>query len=165
MSYGFQVLTVKNKLLIATGITAAVLAGLWVNKEVSTPNSSSELSEVGCVNLIVDYGDLPTEETPINSCISVGNGNALDLVKSIGIKIDGTDKYGDQIVCLVNGLPDKADCSDMPPQDAYWAILVRRPGVISEWGWADKGISDLEVKAGDSLALTFTVNNEVRWPQ
>jgi hypothetical protein len=132
MSYGFQVLTVKNKLLIATGITAAVLAGLWVNKEVSTPNSSSELSEVGCVNLIVDYG---------------------------------TDKYGDQIVCLVNGLPEKANCSDMPPQDAYWAILVRRPGVISEWGWADKGISDLEVKAGDSLALTFTVNNEVRWPQ
>jgi hypothetical protein len=158
MSYGSLEETVKNKILIATGITAAVLAGLWVNTEVSTPKA-------GCVNLIVDYGDLPTKETPIDSCISVGTGNALDLVKSIGIKIDGTDKYGDQIVCLVNGLPEKADCSDMPPQDAYWAILVRRPGVVSEWGWADKGISDLEVKAGDSLALTFTVNDEIRWPQ
>ena len=55
MCFGFRVLIVKSKLLIATGITAAVLAGLWVNTQVSTP-------KIGCVNLVVDYGDLPTEE-------------------------------------------------------------------------------------------------------
>jgi hypothetical protein len=159
MCFGFRVLIVKSKLLIATGITAAVLAGLWVNTQVSTPKT-------GCVNLVVDYGDLPTEETAIDSCVSLSDGDsALDLVKSIGLKITGTDKYGDQIVCLVNGLPKKADCSDMPPEDAYWAILVRRPGAVSEWGWADKGISDLKLNAGDSLGLVFTVDGEVRWPE
>jgi hypothetical protein len=150
---------VKSKLLIATGITAAVLAGFWVTTRVSAPKT-------GCVNLVVDYGDLPTEETAIDSCVSLSDGDsALDLVKSIGLKIAGTEKYGDQIVCTVNGLPKKANCYDMPPEDAYWAILVRRPGAVSEWGWADKGISDLKLSAGDSLGLVFTVGGEVRWPE
>jgi hypothetical protein len=153
------VLIVKSKLLVATGVTVVVLAGLWVSTQVSAPKS-------GCVNLVVDYGDLSTEETAIDSCVSLTDGDsALDLVKSIGLKIAGTEKYGDQIVCTVNGLPKKADCSDMPPEDAYWAIFVRRPGVVSEWGWADKGISDLKLNAGDSLGLVFTVDGEVRWPE
>lgn len=149
----------RSKFLVATGVTVAVLAGLWVSTQVST-------QKTGCVNLVVDYGNLSTEETAIDSCVSLDNGgSALDLVKSIGLKITGTDKYGDQIVCLVNGLPKKADCSGMPPEDAYWAILVRRPGAVSEWGWADKGISDLKLNPGDSLGLVFTVDGKVRWPR
>lgn len=149
----------KNKLLIATGLTAVFIAACLVVANKSTP-------KLDCVSVTVDFKSILATSVPSSTCVSIsGEQSALDVVTEAGYKITGTDKYGNQIVCLVNEYPKKADCSDMPPENAYWAVLVKRPGVVSEWGWADKGIADLQLETGDSVALVYTVDGKVRWPK
>jgi len=148
----------KNKILIATGITALIVGGIWVKADVAAVGS-------GCVNTYVDFGKL-SKEPPVSNCITInGEQTALKIFNLQGLKLTGSDKYGDQIVCLVNALPKKADCSDMPPENAYWAVLVKHSGVVSAWNWADKGVADLKLKAGDSVALSYTIDGKVRWPK
>jgi hypothetical protein len=113
-------------------------------------------------------------------CVEVsGQVSGLEVLDKAGLSIEGTGKYGLQIVCRVNSFPNGVDaipvkdnegyverCTDMPAQFAYWALLVKRgSGSTAVWGWSDKGILDLDLDAGDSVALVFTVNDEVKWPE
>lgn len=161
----------KKKILIATGITAAIVAMFIVKAEISAPKSD-------CVTVYVDYGVL-NKGAASETCVSAKDTlNAMTVFNTAGYAIIGTDKYGTQIACRVNGFPDAVTpikakghssylekCTDMPAAYAYWALLVKRgTSSISQWGWADKGVQDLKLKAGDSVALVFTINDKVRWP-
>lgn len=125
-------------------------------------------NEPNCINLYVDYGNNSTiEKKCVNSNEKV---NSLDLLKANGYKIEGTAKYGNAVVCRVNNFPDNTleKCQDMPPSDAYWAVLVKKnqslPFPRNEWGWAQKGINETFVEPGDHLGLVFSTKGEVRWP-
>ena len=172
MSYGFQVLTVKNKILIASAITVALVSIFLVKENMTAP-------KIDCVNAYVDYGILNSGKTS-EACIKAEDGiDAMTIFNAHSLAILGTDKYGLQIVCRVNSFPNGVDaipveghdgyverCTDMPAQFAYWALLVKRGNAsTSVWGWSDKGIQDLKLNAGDSVALVFTVNDEVKWPE
>jgi len=163
---------VKNKLLIATVITVAIVSAFLVKSQFDAP-------KIDCVNVYVDYGVLNNGETS-EACIKVEDSiNAMSVFNMHSVAILGTDKYGLQIVCRVNSFPNGVDsipvkdhedyvekCTDMPAQFAYWALLVKRgTSSTSVWGWSDKGILDLDLNAGDSVALVFTVNDEVKWPE
>ena len=56
----------------------------------------------------------------------------------------------------------------MPPEDAYWAFITKgRSSIINpwpQWGWAQKGVSEVYFNPGDSLGLVFTENGKVNWP-
>lgn len=159
----------RNKFLIATGVTAVLLGGYWAVNQL-TP------AKADCVNVTVDYGILKSE-APTTVCVPVEtSAKALELANKANLEITGTDKYGLQIACRVNGLPasdtpikTKSEekylekCTDMPSENAYWAILVRHKS--NPWGWADKGVADLDLSADNSLAFVFTVDNNVRWPK
>ncbi len=134
---------------------ALIVGGLfYVNK----PNN--------CINLYVD----DNVNQVSSSCISAAdNTNALVLLKNADYKIEGTEKYGNAIVCRVNGRPDASMelCKDMPPAEAYWAILIKRHSALplfNEWGWAQTGIDEVYLSKGDSLGLVFVVNGNVKWP-
>ncbi len=123
-----------------------------------------------CVNLYVDYGLLDNKAVS-TECITVSNKtNALDILDRAEYKIEGTQKYGNAIVCRVNGLPDKTveSCEIMPPEKAFWAVIIKKkeifPLLSSDWGWAQKGINETYLSPGDSLGLVFSTNGEVRWP-
>jgi hypothetical protein len=131
--------------------------------------------DASCINLIVDYSTLnPTGN--FSECITVNSDvSALSFVTNAGFTIDGTDKYGNQIVCRVNDFPsatkafstaDKKNyvepCKDMPPAFAYWALLVKTPD--KKWGWAESGIGDLKLSPGDSLALVFSEDGNTKFP-
>jgi hypothetical protein len=123
-----------------------------------------------CVNLYVDYGSLDNKAVS-TECITVSNKtNALDILDRAEYKIEGTQKYGNAIVCRVNGLPDKTveSCEIMPPEKAFWAVIIKKkeifPLLSSDWGWAQKGINETYLSPGDSLGLVFSTNGEVRWP-
>jgi len=162
---------VKNKILIASCITL-VLATAFVAKAIlSAPKSD-------CVNVYVDYGVLNNGLTATN-CVHVEDSvSGMTAVNVSSLAILGTDRYGLQIACRVNSFPNGVDpipveghegyvekCTDMPAQFAYWALLVKRgDSPVSQWGWSNVGLQDLNLAVGDSVALVFTVNDKVRWP-
>lgn len=126
-------------------------------------------ADANCVNLYVDFGSL-NAETKIEKCIQVSaETNALELLKTSGYTTEGTQKYGDAVVCRLNGLPNRSveSCEVMPPENAYWAVIVKEKKLLpffNEWGWAQTGINEIYLSNGDSLGLVFSTNGDLRWP-
>ncbi|GAA5089028.1 hypothetical protein GCM10025760_12310 [Microbacterium yannicii] len=100
---------------------------------------------------------------------------ASDALTLVNVTTEGTDEYGDEVVCRVNGVPAEnaaipaADgseyfekCESMAPAFAYWGLWVKPAG--GEWDYAQEGISTLELQPGESLALLFTLNGEPAAP-
>jgi hypothetical protein len=150
---------VKNKLILSFLIISFTYIGLSF---LSKPDSN-------CVNLYVDFGSL-NAETKVEKCIDISaETNALELLKTSGYTTEGTQKYGDAVICRLNGLPDKSveTCEVMPPEDAYWAVIVKEKKLLplfNEWGWAQTGINEIFLSEGDSLGLVFSTNGDLQWP-
>jgi hypothetical protein len=149
-----------KKILMTTVATGLVVGGFYA---VSSTKDT-------CVNLYVDYGSV-NNKAKVTQCVPVSNKtNALDILDKAKLNIEGTRKYGNAVVCRVNGLPDKSveSCEIMPPENAYWAVIIKKKQVIpfpsNEWGWAQKGINETFLSPGDNLGLVFSTNGEVRWP-
>ena len=149
----------KNKLILSFLIISFTYIGLSF---LSKPDSN-------CVNLYVDFGSL-NAETKVEKCIDISaEKNALELLKISGYITEGTQKYGDAVICRLNGLPDKSveTCEVMPPEDAYWAVIVKEKKLLpffNEWGWAQTGINEISLSEGDSLGLVFSTNGDLQWP-
>lgn len=130
-------------------------------------------ASANCVELYIDYGPL-NNGAIIEDCIPVnGSINALDLLENSGFSTEGTVEYGEAVLCRLNNLPDitTESCESMPPAESYWAVLVKEHqlvpipfGITGAWGWAQTGINDVYLDAGDSLGLVFADNKEVRFP-
>ena len=122
-----------------------------------------------CVNIYIDYASLDKDKKVIN-CIPSDKAFAIDILRDGGINLEGTDRYGLDVVCRVEGLPGPKieNCKDMPAENAYWAIIVKEKfsliNLFPRWGWAQLGVADLELNAGDSLGLVFVKDGELRWP-
>lgn len=150
--------------LVLTGCTASPTA------PVATAADPS-----GCagIHLVVDFASLGPE--PIDSCVdATDETSAADLLAAAGLTTEGTADYGDAIVCRVDGHPAAdtpialasgsytEDCADMPSADAYWSVWVETDGV---WDYAQVGFNDLELRSGDGLALSYTLNGNAQPPQ
>ena len=130
-------------------------------------------SEAKCVTLYIDYGPL-NNGTKSNTCIPVeGEINALDLLASVNLSTQGTQDYGNAVLCRLGDFPDAAveTCEVMPPAESYWAVLVKEHRLIAlpfdtgaVWGWAQTGINEVYLNPGDSLGLVFADNGEVKFP-
>jgi len=170
-------LEASKKFLPAILVIAMAIAGIsfWSAKTAGN-----------CVTVSIDYGVLDSQNQNYEKCLSVsGEVTALDLMNTANFKIDGTEKYGNQIVCRLNNLPNPnapigvkghedyiESCKDMPAEFAYWAVFEKRKPVIpnpadlnSKWTYAQVGVSELTLKAGDSLAFVFTDNGNVKYPK
>lgn len=100
---------------------------------------------------------------------------ATDALALVDVQTEGTDEYGDQVVCRVDGLPaedvaipaeDGSDyfetCESMPAAFAYWSLWVKPAG--GEWAYAEEGLSTLQLEPGESVELLFTLNGEPAAP-
>lgn len=100
---------------------------------------------------------------------------ATDALALVDVTTEGTEEYGDQVVCRVDGVPaedaaipaeDGSDyfetCASMPAAFAYWSLWVKPAG--DEWAYAQEGLATLQLKPGESLALLFTLNGEPATP-
>jgi hypothetical protein len=126
-----------------------------------------------CVSIYVDYGSLGSGSTVEKCVIASDEASALTLLDIARINIEGTQKYGNAVVCRVDGLPDATveSCEEMPPAEAYWAVYIKEHesfpipfNTEGEWGWAQTGIDEVYLYNGDSLGLVFIENGEVRYP-
>jgi hypothetical protein len=144
--------------VIATGL----VIGVW-----SSTNSSND----SCVNLYVDYGQLDNN-TKLTTCVDTSTKtNALEVLKEANLQIEGTKKYGNGVICRVNGLPNETveSCEVMPPAEAYWAIIIKEKQVIpfprKEWGWGQLAIDQQYLNPGDSIGLVWTgPKGELKFP-
>lgn len=146
----------------------------------------SAQTQENCVTVLIDYGVLDSEAAPFEKCIDAeGEVNALELMTSANFKLEGTDKYGNNVVCRLNNLPAPdapigikgnedyvEQCKDMPAEFAYWAVLEKRKGALpnpadlnTKWSWAQVGVAELSLKPGDSLAFVFADNGKVKFPE
>ena len=127
-------------------------------------------ADSNCINLYVDYGSLENE-TKLTKCIESSNKIiALDVLRKANLEIEGTKKYGLGVVCRVNGFPNSKveSCEEMPPANAYWAIIIKEKQVIpfprKEWGWGQLAIDQQYLNPGDSIGLVWADNGKVVFP-
>lgn len=153
-----------------------IISGLYGIGSAMTPNKD-------CITLHINYGILgePTTE----ECIPwVDEVKATDFLKNNKFTIEGTRKYGEGILCRLNGLPSAKKpigipghesyiekCKTMPEEFAYWAVLEKRKQAIpnpldlnGKYQWSSVAINQLTLKPGDSLALVFSDNGNVKFP-
>ncbi|QAY72274.1 hypothetical protein ET445_01900 [Agromyces protaetiae] len=129
------------------------------------------------VTVVVDTGDLDVSDDPSGEwCVSADDAiGAADALAATGVTTEGTEEYGDQIVCRVNGVPSEdtalegddgtvvhEECQSMPPAFAYWSLWTKPAG--GEWGYAEEGLSTLQLEPGDGVQLLFVLNNEPAAP-
>jgi len=166
-----------KKFIPAIAVVALVIGGITFYSAQTTKN---------CVNVVIDYGVLDTQNEPYEKCLATDvEITALELMKSENFKLEGTDKYGDAIVCRLNNLPSANEpigikghedyiesCKDMPAEFAYWAVLEKRKQALpnpadlnAKWAWAQVGVAEFALKPGDSLAFVFADNGNVKFPE
>lgn len=143
----------------------------------SSTGASAEVAECAGVRVVVETGDLAVEDGPAGvTCIDTTEAIAAsDALTEAGLTTEGTDQYGDQVVCRVNGVPAEdfaltaedgseyfETCASMPAAFAYWSLWVQPAG--GEWAYAEEGLSTLQLEPGESLELLFTLNGEPAAP-
>jgi hypothetical protein len=146
----------------------------------SPAGSTSEIKTGPCdddtgVTIVVDGSALEgstVEEFCVTTDEAIGAADALSIA---AVQTEGTEEYGDQVVCRVNGAPAEdlaltaedgseyfETCASMPAAFAYWSLWVQPAG--GEWAYAEEGLSTLQLEPGESIALLFTLNGEPAAP-
>ena len=149
------------------GLPLAILLGL------GTVGVVAHNVNADCVEVYVDFGPL-NDGAKTSECIPLDTRtNALEVLKTAGFVIEGTQEYGEAIACRVNNFPDAASeaCESMPPAESYWAVLIKEHqvvpmplGISGAWGWAQTGINEVYLEPGDAIGLVFADGGDVRFP-
>lgn len=170
-------------LLTLTLAACAPSDGGAAEQPAASPSASADAGPVdddGCagVEVLVELAaglDLAESPSGLTCVVTDEPIAASDALDEAGLTIEGTEEYGDQVVCRVNGVPAEdfaltaedgseyfETCASMPAAFAYWSLWTKP--VDGEWGYAQEGLATLELQPGEGLALLFTVNDEPATP-
>lgn len=129
-----------------------------------------------CTGVIVAVNDGLGQ--PEQVCVEFGRPEAIakDVIRFAGFEVEGTQAYGDQIVCRVNDYPSATEplevpgeepyletCVDMPPGFAFWGLWVK-PGEGAAWEYAAEGIGTLALTPGMAVGLAFATAGDAPTP-
>ena len=162
----------KKLVLLATAVL--LLAGCAPARPISAESEYLIRGECNGIEVVVNFGILGKREA---TCVEASEPmNAKELLKEAGFLTQGTDAYGDQIVCRVNDLPSATQafevpgeepyiesCKNMPPAFAYWALWVRS-SAEAKWEYATEGVGTLELQPGESIGLAFSTGGATPTP-
>lgn len=169
----------------ASAVLLFALAACASDAPEATPapaeTTSVEILDAECaddsgITVVVDASALEDGDSK-SWCIAADETlAAADALTLVNVTTEGTEEYGDQVVCRVNGVPaedlaitaeDGSDyfetCQSMPAAFAYWSLWTKPAG--GEWGYAQEGLSTLQLEPGDGLELLFTLNGEPAAPE
>ena len=173
-------MTTTLRTFAATAAAALLLTLTACAASEPAPTATAPASDsAACagVEIVVETAELDLPDSPAGTtCVETDAPIAAsDALAEAGITTEGTEEYGDQVVCRVNGVPaedfaltaeDGSDyfetCTSMPAAFAYWSLWTQTEG--GEWGYAQEGLATLELQPGERLALLFTVNDEPAAP-
>lgn len=179
-----MITTIRTTVLAATALAALALVGCSAPADTTpseTPAAEASAAPAGddCagVSVYVETGALELDEDiTVASCVETDEPIlAADALAEAGVETEGTTQYGDQVVCRVNGVPQEdltltaedgteyhESCETMPAAFAYWSIWEKPAG--GEWGYAQEGLSTLELEPGDAIELLFALNDATAAP-
>jgi hypothetical protein len=164
----------KSLAAVIGGVALAAIAGC-------SPVDSNGLSRgdiESCSGVIVEVNHGILSDESLAECVEFEGESALasDVLAFAGVTTEGTDTYGDLVVCRVNDLPSATEelvvegeepyletCADMPPAFAYWA-LWQKPDQQSPWDYAMEGVGTLMVTPGSSIGLAFSSGEDIVTP-
>lgn len=151
------------KLKLAALISlSVVISGCSAEQEFSSDGSCDG------VEVVVNYSGQAENS---RQCIGINGSTELakNVLASAGIAVEGTKAYGDAVVCRVDGVPSRTEplvvegeepyvesCQDMPAAFAYWGLWMKQ-SPEADWEYAMEGIGSLQLKAGQSLGLAFSI--------
>lgn len=142
--------------------------------------SASITTDTACtgesgVTVVVDASALEGDAPQENCVVTAEPITGADALLLAGVETEGTEEYGDQVVCRVDGVPaedtaipaeDGSDyfeaCAAMPAAFAYWSLWVKPAG--GEWAYAQEGLPTLQLEPGDAVELLFTLHGEPAAP-
>jgi hypothetical protein len=142
----------------------------------SAPSATDLGSDCAGVSVFVNFSG---EGQNIAKCVTFSGESELTktILEAASVITEGTATYGDQVVCRVNNVPSADEplevegndphletCQDMPPAFAYWALWVKKSG-SSEWEYATEGVGSLQLSAGDSVGLAFSLAGQTPNPE
>ena len=164
----------KSLTTLLSAATVVALAGC--SPVDSNGFSRGDIDACSGVIVAVNYGSLSNQS--LAECVEFEGESALasDVLSAAGVTTEGTEAYGDLVVCRVNGLPSASEeivvagedpyletCADMPPAFAYWA-LWQKPDQQSPWDYAMEGVGTLMVTPGSSIGLAFSSGDDIVTP-
>ena len=155
-------------------MTTLALTGCAAGAPEPTPTAGGSEESGPCeqVSIVVDFGVL--DEPAVNACGEAGV--ALESLAAAGITTEGTEDYGDQVVCRVNDQPAPDEPVTIEGQEpfveacqtlnatAYWAVWVKT-AADSEWEYAQEGVNTLQLDDGQSLGLVYTPGTDSTPPR
>jgi len=171
-------------LAAAAGLAVAALTGCSSSASASGSSASASAAagvtklaniNTACasgVKVVIEYSAIG--HSPEASCVTVtGTQSVSSVLSKAGIKVDGTPKYGDALVCRLNGLPaaDEAvvvkgkpnyteTCADSTPMTYYW-YMYTKDSATGAWTPAEKGVRDQQISAGQQVDFVYTTATEV----
>jgi hypothetical protein len=110
------------------------------------------------VNVVVDFGAL-------GGGVEKGCGTgstAAAVFKSAGVDLTRDAQYPG-VICKVEGVPASANCSTMPPGDAYWGLFWS-DGTSGHWVYSTYGVDGLKVPSGGFVAFAWQASSSQRAP-
>jgi hypothetical protein len=182
--------TFNSRSLAATAASAVLLLSLAAcsspgSTPAATPTATAEtgasaVTDGACtgdegVTVVVDSSALEDSASG-QWCVAADDTvPAAEALAAAEVETEGTEEYGDQVVCRVEGVPaedtaiaaeDGTDyfetCQAMPAAFAYWSLWVKPAG--GAWGYAQEGLSTLQLEPGDAVQLLFTLHGEPAAP-
>lgn len=159
---------------LALGLSACASTGAAERAETESPDPGQTLVDGTCptgkgVTLTVDASPLKGGSSQTWCYATTEKVTVADIVAAVGLSIEGTKQYGDQVICRVNGLPSASEpvgsaqdpayvekCEGMPAAFAYWALWAKPVG--GAWDYAQEGVSTLTAQPGESVELLFTLD-------
>lgn len=169
----------RTRNFVAFTVAAASALTLTGCAPAPAPAPAPTSSDCAGVRVVVNYTLLGESGTPadVSACAPLASGTetVADALAAVKVTTEGTAKYGDQVVCRVNGFPAADEpftvpghdaytetCATMAPEYAYWALWIRSGA--QAWGYAAEGVSTQKVSPGDSVGLIFTTGGATPTP-
>ncbi|MDC7804632.1 hypothetical protein PP359_11930 [Sphingomonas sp. BLCC-B65] len=175
MTSPHRILTLLAAGTLALGLSACASTGDAQRAETESPTPAGTAeADAACtgsegVTLTVDSSALKGGSSETWCIIGTGSVTISNALNFVGVSIEGTKQYGDQVVCRVNGLPSASapvgsaqdpayieECDAMPAAFAYWALWIKPAD--GAWDYAQEGLSTLTAQPGESVELLFTLD-------
>lgn len=158
----------RTPIPVIVAFAALALTGCAAATPAASPSSGPSASGLcSAVTVVVDFGVL--NKPSIKACVSAGV--ATDVLKAANIATVGTADYGDQVVCRVDNEPAPDETVTITGQQpfvescktlnsvAYWSLWVK-PSSGGEWGYAQDGVTSLQLTDGESLGLVYSASTD-----
>jgi len=175
MSPSVRVLSLAAAAALAVAALTGCSSDVSRSASAALPVGANKLATINAactgVKVVIEYGAIG--HAPEATCVDVSGPQSVSAVLAqAGIKVEGTPKYGDALVCRLNGLPaaDEAvvvkgqpnyteSCADNTPMTYYWYMHVKN-NAQGLWATAEKGVKEQQVSAGQQIDFVYTTATE-----